>query len=121
LLTPRNPFKRDEQVIEYDQDSEDEWNDMIGENVSDNENEDCLDFDENDPSLIEEGFIVEDDYFSDTSYEYEEQSDGEAVLKTLSKRKRELLIRQENFRRLKDNRTAMTERNRAVVIEIMDG
>ena len=94
---------------------------MIGENVSDNENEDCLDFDENDPSLIEEGFIVEDDYFSDTSYEYEEQSDGEAVLKTLSKRKRELLIRQENFRRLKDNRTAMTERNRAVVIEIMDG
>jgi len=52
-------------LINYDQDSEEEWNDLHGEHLSDEQES------ENDSiahSAIEEGFIVGDDSFSDTSF-----------------------------------------------------
>lgn len=32
-LDPRNPLKRDETVIDYDMSSEEEWNEMNGEDL----------------------------------------------------------------------------------------
>jgi hypothetical protein len=55
-LTPRNPFKMDEGLINYDQDSDEEVDDMMGENI-DIENADDEQMEEAD-SLYEDGFIV---------------------------------------------------------------
>jgi hypothetical protein len=72
LLNPRNPLKKDETVLDYEMDSEEEWNeqngeDLAGENKGDEEDED----DEVEKMLREEeeeeeaaGFIVPDDYLS---------------------------------------------------------
>jgi chromatin assembly factor 1 subunit A len=37
-ITPRNPFKKDETVIDYEMDSEEEWNEQNGEDLNDNKN-----------------------------------------------------------------------------------
>ena len=52
--------------LDYDQDSDDELNEMVADDVDNESNgtiEDFLDDDGNDMELIEEGFIVND--FSD--------------------------------------------------------
>lgn len=36
LLDPRNPLLKDETVIDYDMDSEEEWNEQNGEDVDKN-------------------------------------------------------------------------------------
>lgn len=68
-MRPRNPFKMLE-PFDYDRDSEEEFNDMNGENIlSDGLESEMDDFDQ---SLLEEGFIVGDndfETFSDSSYE----------------------------------------------------
>ncbi len=71
LLNPRNFLQRDPTVIDYDLDSEDEWNEQNGEDVAaDNKNDEEED-DEIEKMIIEEGdgeeeagFIVPDDYLS---------------------------------------------------------
>ena len=68
-MRPRNPFKMLE-PFDYDRDSEEEFNDMNGENIMSDGPE--SDLDEFDQSLLEEGFIVgNNDYetFSDSSNE----------------------------------------------------
>lgn len=34
FLNPRNPLKKDETIIDYDMDSEEEWNEQNGEDVA---------------------------------------------------------------------------------------
>ena len=68
-MRPRNPFKTIE-PFDYERDSEEEFNDMNGENLMSDGFE--SDLDEYDQSLVEEGFIVGDnDYetFSDSEQE----------------------------------------------------
>ena len=58
--------------LDYDQDSDDELNEMVADDVDNESNgtiEDFLDDDGNDIELIEEGFIVND--FSDDEEDQE--------------------------------------------------
>ena len=68
ILNPRNPLKKDETVIDYEMDSEEEWNEQNGENVDGNPKQDEEEDDEIEKLLKEEGeeegFIVPDDYLS---------------------------------------------------------
>ena len=67
-MNARNPFKMHDQ-LNYDQDSEEEWNDLNGENLSE---EQVSDQDSYAHSAVEDGFIVGDDDFSDTSFDDED-------------------------------------------------
>lgn len=71
ILNPRNPLKRDETIIDYDMDSEEEWNEQNGEDVAGENKGDEDEDDEVEKLLREEeeeeeaaGFIVPDDYLS---------------------------------------------------------
>ena len=71
ILTPRNFLRRDPTVIDYDLDSEDEWNEQNGEDVAADNKGDEDEDDEIEKMLIDEGdgeeevgFIVPDDYLS---------------------------------------------------------
>ena len=68
-LSGRVPFKKSELHLDYDIDSEEELNELVGEDLS-SEHEDS--YGEEDASeLYDEGFIVSGDYISD-----DEGSDG---------------------------------------------
>ena len=83
-MTARNPFKKSD-LIDYEVDSEDEWHDLIGEDVDDDGEEDEDDSD--DSSCVRDGWLVDDDeLLSDTSQE-EIDEEGRSIVKTLSKRK----------------------------------
>ena len=70
IITARNPFKRDDELIDYDMDSEDEWAEENGEDLDkkDVENED--DEELNDEEQEPEGFIVSDGHLSVCEYEF---------------------------------------------------
>ena len=90
----------DPDLLRYDQDSEDEWDDLNGENLSDglgseNDGSQCQ-------SLIDEGFIVSDDsVLSDTSFCDEDEDASRIRLNKLLKR--------ENIKRLREKRKALVE------------
>ena len=48
IITPRNPFKRDDELIDYDMDSEDEWAEENGEDLEKKDAEHEADEDMND-------------------------------------------------------------------------
>ncbi len=66
-ISCRNPFKKDQSCIDYDQNSEDEWHEMNCDNLEDDdllaEEEDSY-LNQDDLELKNEGFIVADDYYS---------------------------------------------------------
>lgn len=71
FLNPRNPTKKDETIVDYDMDSEEEWNEQNGEDVNADNKKDDEEDDEVDKLLQEDGdneeaagFIVPDDYLS---------------------------------------------------------
>jgi hypothetical protein len=97
VLTGRNPFKMDEDLINYDQNSEDEWNDMLGENLSDEQESEQ---DSIAHSAVEEGFIVGDDDFSDTSFVDSDEAN-------LAHKRIELILKRENRNRLLETRKAI--------------
>lgn len=74
ILTCRNPFKQDDQLINYDLDTEDELEEENGEDLD--EDNKMSDDDENDlqEEELQEGFIVEDDCFSLSEMNYSETS-----------------------------------------------
>ena len=51
VLTPRNPYKKDEDQIDYDMDSEEEWNELNGEDLDNKQNDEE---DEEEKQIIEE-------------------------------------------------------------------
>jgi chromatin assembly factor 1 subunit A len=67
-ISARNPLFKDETILDYDMDSEEEWNELNGEDL-DMKKEDEQDEEEEDEKMEgeqdeEEGFIVPDDYLS---------------------------------------------------------
>jgi len=117
-LTARNPFKKSD-LINYEADSEDEWNDLEGEDVDDDGEEDEDDSD--DSGCIRDGWIVDDDeVLSDTSQE-DSDFEGRSIVKTLSKRKQEMGMKRENRRRLEERRNALLKARAGARIEIVDG
>ena len=73
-LTCRNPFKMDEDALNYDMDTEDELAEEQGEDLPDEQK--SLDDDEELRAEQEEqkGFIVEDDYLSVSEMNYSNKS-----------------------------------------------
>ncbi|CAI2374825.1 unnamed protein product [Moneuplotes crassus] len=61
IITPRNPFKMDEALIDYDMDSEDEFEEENGEDINSDKEDDDEDMGEDDE---EDGWIVPDGYLS---------------------------------------------------------
>ena len=79
MITGRNPFRRDEGLIDYDMDSEDEWAEENGEDLEekkggeDDEDEDMLDEDQH-----SEGFIVSDGHLSVCEYDFSQDGEDES-------------------------------------------
>lgn len=78
LLSCRNPFRVDENLINYDLDSEDEWAEENGEDLQDADCQNLSDDDEDDLAEQEaaKGFIVDDDYLSVSEMNYSFESDA---------------------------------------------
>jgi hypothetical protein len=74
ILSCRNPFKVDYENVNYDMDSEDEWAEANGEDLDGDQKMS----DDNEEDLAEneeaQGFIVEDDYLSDSELNYSNNS-----------------------------------------------
>ena len=71
LLTCRNPFKPDENIINYDMDTEDEWAEENGESLrEDGANKSDEEDDDFDDDEDQQGFIVDDDYLSVSEMNY---------------------------------------------------
>lgn len=75
LLDPKNPSKKDETIIDYEMDSEEEWNEQNGEDLAADNKQDEDEDDEVDKMLREDGdddeeagFIVPDDYLSASEF-----------------------------------------------------
>ena len=86
------------QCIDYNLDSDDEWNELHCDNLEDDEllledGDQSLNGD--DPDLRNEGFIVADDYVSDNSIEADDADDNtnakEMLRKTMEKQNRKLM------------------------------
>ena len=79
VITCRNPFKKDESIIDYDMDSEDEWNEENGEDLDkEDENEQNEEEDANSEDQ-EAGFIVSDGHLSVSEYNFSDE--GEETIK----------------------------------------
>ena len=63
VINPRNPFVKDLMIIDYDMDSEEEWNEENGEDLE-NPNKEEDEEEDDDEGDVEMGFIVPDDYLS---------------------------------------------------------
>lgn len=69
VVCPRNPLKKDETVIDYEMSSEEEWNEVNGEDLDGKQEDEEEDKEDKDDEVMEEGeayegFIVPDDYLS---------------------------------------------------------
>lgn len=112
MLTCRNPFKVDENLINYDLDSEDEWAEEHGEDLQDADCQKLSDDDEDDLAEQEaaKGFIVDDDYLSVSEMNYSFESDAEqndALLQVdLQRRKAILEKKRQNQLHLKNRNLA---------------
>lgn len=112
MLTCRNPFRVDENLINYDLDSEDEWAEENGEDLQDADCQKLSDDDEDDLAEQEaaKGFIVDDDYLSVSEMNYSFESDAEqndALLQVdLQRRKAILEKKRQNQLHLKNRNLA---------------
>ena len=97
-LNPRSPFTMDDEILNYDQDSEEEYNDFAGEAVSSNDGEED---DDDNQSLYDEGFIIADDdfdEFSDTDLDDNERAQVKRMKKS-------------NILQLRERRLAMVQQH----------
>ena len=73
VITPRNPFKRDDELIDYDMDSEDEEAEENGEDIDKKDAENDEDEEMNsEEEEGKEGFIVSDGHLSVCEYEFDD-------------------------------------------------
>ena len=76
IITPRNPFKRDDELIDYDMDSEDEEAEENGEDLDKKDAENDEDEEMNsEEEEGKEGFIVSDGHLSVCEYEFDEDTE----------------------------------------------
>ena len=93
VINARNPFRKDEKLLDYEMDSEDEWAEQNGEDLEkkdaeeEKEDEEMANEDEEDA-----GFIVSDGHLSVCEYEF---SDGEV---DDEKKQKEIALRRERLR-----------------------
>lgn len=103
-MNGRNPFKPDPR-INYEQDSEEELADMLGDRLSQLSNQDKSeqeqeeDLEEEAQSCKDDGFIISDDELSDTS----NYDDDPTVMKQMK------MIKRLNNQRINEQRRAMVE------------
>ena len=95
LLSCRNPFKADEQLINYDLDTEDEMEEENGEDLKDENNLSDDDEEDLEEQELQKGFIVDDDYLSVSELNYSDQGDEDQdqITRDLEQRK---LIKKRN-------------------------
>ena len=89
IVTSRNPFKKDEQLFDYEMDSEDEWAERNGEDIDkkdveeEQEDEEMANEEEE-----EEGFIVSDGHLSVCEYDFsQDDTNDENKLKEIALRR----------------------------------
>ena len=103
IITPRNPYKRDDELIDYEMDSEDEWAEENGEDIDKKDAENEEDEEMNDEEQEqEEGFIVSDGHLSVCEYDFSQDEEDE------NKKLEEIQQRRE---RLKNQKDLLTNRN----------
>ena len=95
MITARNPFKRDEGLIDYEMDSEDEWAEQHGEDLDKKDAEEEQEDEEmaNGEDEEEGGFIVSDGHLSVCEYEFSQEYDGDDENKI-----KEIAIRRERIK-----------------------
>ena len=101
VVTARNPYKKDEQLFDYDMDSEDEEAEQNGEDIDkkdveeEQEDEEMANEEEEEP-----GCIVSDGHLSVCEYEFSQDVDDD------DKKQKEIALRRE---RLKQERQQTTQ------------
>ena len=92
LITARNPFKKDDKLLDYEMDSEDEWAEQNGEDL---DKKDVEEEQEDEEMANEEeedgGFIVSDGHLSVCEYDFSEgEGDDEKKQKEIALRRERL-------------------------------
>lgn len=92
MITCRNPCKKDETLIDYDMDSEDEWAEQNGEDLDKKDAEEELEDEEMANEDDEEGgFIVSDGHLSVCEYDFSQGcQDDEQQQKEIALRRERL-------------------------------
>lgn len=92
LLSCRNPFRMDDQIINYDLDTEDEMEEQNGEDLNEENNQSMDDDDDLQEQELQKGFIVDDDYFSVSDLNCSDNEDGDQI-DAERERKKQMLIK----------------------------
>ena len=92
MITARNPYKRDEALIDYEMDSEDEWAEQHGEDIEKKDVEEEAEDEEMANEEEEaEGFIVSDGHLSVCEYDFsQDEGDDEKKQKDIELRRERL-------------------------------
>lgn len=97
FLNPRNPLSKDETIIDYEMDSEEEWNEQNGEDVAADNKQDEDEDDEVDKQIREEEqddednkFIVPDDYLSASELNLSQSQRSSQIVQEIKERRKML-------------------------------
>ena len=97
FLNPRNPLSKDETIIDYEMDSEEEWNEQNGEDVAADNKQDEDEDDEVEKQLREEDqndeddkFIVPDDYLSASELNLSQSQRSSQMVQEIKERRKML-------------------------------
>ena len=78
MISARNPFRRDDDLIDYDMDSEDEWAEENGEDLEKKVADEDDDEEMADEDQQSEGFIVSDGHLSVCEYDFSQDGEDES-------------------------------------------
>jgi len=94
VITGRNPFKKDECILDYEMDSEDEWAEQHGEDLDKKDVEEELEDEEMANEEEEEvGFIVSDGHLSVCEYDFSQDGQDD------EHKQKEIALRRERIRK----------------------
>ena len=98
VISARNPFRRDDELIDYEMESEDEEAEENGEDLdkkdAENEEDDEMNSEEEEGK---EGFIVSDGHLSVSEYEFDDENETDE-----KKKLQDIQIRRERLKKMKD-------------------
>ena len=99
VISARNPFRRDDELIDYEMESEDEEAEENGEDLdrkdAENEEDDDMNSEEEEGK---EGFIVSDGHLSVCEYEFDDENEPDE-----KKKLQDIKIRRERLKQMKDD------------------
>ena len=97
FLNPRNPLSKDDTIIDYEMDSEEEWNEQNGEDVAADNKQDEDEDDEVEKQIREEDqddednkFIVPDDYLSASELNLSQSQRSSQMVQEIKERRKML-------------------------------